>query len=158
MRFGIGYDIHRLSSGRRLVLGGVDIPHGKGLVGHSDADALAHAIIDAILGATASGDIGQLFPNTDPKYRNVSSLKLMTVIAELLRKDGFEVSNVDSIIVAQSPVMAPYIHQMRENIASALSVDIDCVSVKAKTNEGLDAVGSGEAIAAWAIAVIDTKS
>jgi len=157
MRYGIGYDIHRLAPDRRLVLGGVEIAFGMGLLGHSDADALVHAIIDALLGAAAIGDIGQLFPDTDPEYEDAESLKLLGVVAEILSKDGFHVANVDSIIVAEKPKMAPYIMDMRKKIAAKLEIPIGCVSVKAKTNEGVDAIGKGEAIAAWAIACIERE-
>ena len=157
MRYGIGYDIHRLAPDRRLVLGGVEIAFGMGLLGHSDADALVHAIIDALLGAAAIGDIGQLFPDTDPEYEDAESLKLLGVVAEILSKDGFHVANVDSIIVAEKPKMAPYIMDMRKKISAKLEIPIGCVSVKAKTNEGVDAIGSGEAIAAWAIACIERE-
>lgn len=157
MRYGIGYDIHRLAPDRRLVLGGVEIAFGMGLLGHSDADALVHAIIDALLGAAAIGDIGQLFPDTDPEYEDAESLKLLGVVAEILSKDGFHVANVDSIIVAEKPKMAPYIMDMRKKISAKLEIPIGCVSVKAKTNEGVDAIGCGEAIAAWAIACIERE-
>ena len=155
MRFGIGYDIHGLVPGRRLVLGGVEIPYDKGLAGHSDADVLIHAIIDAVLGATVKGDIGQLFPDTDTKFKDISSMRLLTAVVLLLNEDGYKVANTDSVIIAQSPKMAPFIKQMRWNIANALQIEVDKVSVKAKTNEGFDAVGRGEAIAAYAIVAVE---
>jgi len=155
MRFGIGYDLHRLVEGRPLILGGIRIPFEKGLFGHSDADALSHAIIDALLGAAAMGDIGQLFPDSDSQYEHANSLELLHSVAQMLTQRGYYVNNIDSIIIAQSPKMAPHIPEMRKKIASKLGIDIECVSIKAKTNEGCDAIGNGEAIAAWVIATIE---
>jgi len=155
MRIGHGYDVHRLVSGRRLVLGGVTIPYEKGLLGHSDADVLLHAIADALLGAAALGDIGKHFPDSDPAYEGADSLVLLTRVAELLKKEGFAVVNVDSTVIAQAPKLAPHIENMRKNIAKALSVDVLCVSVKATTEEGLGVSGSGEGMAAHAVCLID---
>ena len=157
MRIGQGYDIHRLEEGRRLVIGGVEIPFEKGLLGHSDADVLLHAIIDALLGAAALGDIGTHFPDTDPKYEGADSLQLLKYTGELLEKNGWKIGNIDSTVIAQRPKMSPHISKMRENIASALKISPDSVSVKAKTNEGLDSVGEGRAIASLAAAMIFEK-
>jgi 2-C-methyl-D-erythritol 2,4-cyclodiphosphate synthase len=145
MRIGIGYDIHRLVEGRKLILGGVDIPFEKGLLGHSDADVLTHAICDAILGAAALGDIGQHFPDNDPKYLGISSLLLLKQVSELINPKYF-VNNIDSIIIAQKPKLAPFIPDMRMNIAQVLDIEIERVSVKAKTMENLGVVGEGKAI------------
>lgn len=155
MRIGHGYDVHRLVAGRELVLGGVTIPYEKGLLGHSDADVLLHAIADALLGAAALGDIGKHFPDSDPAYEGADSLVLLTRVAELLKKEGFVVVNVDSTVIAQAPKLAPHIENMRKNIAKALSVDVLCVSVKATTEEGLGVSGSGEGMAAHAVCLID---
>ena len=148
MRIGIGYDIHKLVEGRKLILGGVDIPFEKGLLGHSDADVLTHAICDAILGAAALGDIGQHFPDTDPQYLDISSLLLLKRVAELVTPK-YIINNIDSIIIAQRPKLAPFIPDMRKNIAQVL--DIERVSVKAKTMENLGVVGEGKAIVAEAV-------
>lgn len=158
MLFGIGYDIHKLMEERRLIIGGVDIPFEKGLIGHSDADVLIHAIIDAMLGATANGDIGQLFPDDDPRFKGADSLHLLSIVGKLLREDGYIPKNIDSIIIAESPAMAPHILAMRGNIADAIGIDMTTISVKAKTNEGIDAIGRGEAIAAWAIAAVEKET
>ncbi|MGI5978651.1 MAG: 2-C-methyl-D-erythritol 2,4-cyclodiphosphate synthase [Oscillospiraceae bacterium] len=155
MRIGQGYDVHRLVEGRRLILGGVDIPYEKGLLGHSDADVLVHAVMDALLGAAALGDIGKLFPDTDPAYAGADSLALLRQVGECVRQAGYTVENIDSTILAQAPKLAPHILQMRGNIAAALSLDPDCVSVKATTEEGLGFTGAGEGIAAQAIALLN---
>ena len=154
MRIGQGYDVHRLTAGRRLVLGGVDIPFDRGLLGHSDADVLVHAIMDALLGAAALGDIGKLFPDSDPAYTGADSLALLKIVAQRVREAGFEIENVDSTVLAQAPKLAPHILRMRENIAAALAVDPAAVSVKATTEEGLGFTGTGEGIAAQAVALL----
>lgn len=153
-RVGQGYDVHRLVTDRRLILGGVDIPYEKGLLGHSDADVLAHAVMDALLGAAALGDIGKLFPDNDPEYEGADSLMLTRRVARVLEENGYAVSNVDATIIAQSPKLAPYIDKMRENIAAALNIPLTDVSVKATTEEKLGFTGSGEGIAAQAAALI----
>ncbi len=153
-RVGQGYDVHRLVTDRRLILGGVDIPYEKGLLGHSDADVLAHAIMDALLGAAALGDIGKLFPDSDPEYEGADSLMLTRRVARVLEENGYAISNVDATIIAQSPKLAPYIDKMRENIAAALNIPVTDVSVKATTEEKLGFTGSGEGIAAQAAALI----
>lgn len=154
VRVGLGYDVHRLVEGRPLVLGGVRIEHDRGLAGHSDADALTHAVVDALLGAAALGDIGQHFPDTDERWRGAESIALLERTVELLRDRGFEVVNVDSIIVAEAPRMKPHVAAMRERLAAALDVPVDCVGVKATTEEGLGPVGRREAIAARAVALV----
>jgi 2-C-methyl-D-erythritol 2,4-cyclodiphosphate synthase len=156
-RIGTGYDIHPLVEGRRLVLGGVEIDFEKGLLGHSDSDALTHALCDALLGAASLGDIGKHFPASDPQYRDVSSLDLLARVARLIDDAGFLVANVDATILAERPKLAPSIDPMRERIAAVLGIDAGQVSVKAKTGEGLDAVGRGEAIAAHAVALLCAK-
>lgn len=156
-RIGFGFDVHRLTAGRKLVLGGVEIPFEKGLQGHSDADVLSHAIADALLGAAAAGDIGTHFPDTDAKYKNISSLTLLSHVAKLLAEKSFAISNIDTTIVLQQPRIAPYVEKMRENIARALQVKIDCVSVKATTNEGLGFIGAGEGVVAYAVAQVKSK-
>ena len=153
-RIGQGYDVHRLTEDRRLILGGVDIPYEKGLLGHSDADVLVHAIMDALLGAAAMGDIGKLFPDTDPAYAGADSLRLLREVCRRLRASGWEIGNVDGTVVAQRPKLAGYILSMRENIASAMSVEEDHVSVKATTEEHLGFTGRGEGISAMAVALI----
>lgn len=153
-KIGIGYDIHKLVPGRKLILGGVEISHDKGLLGHSDGDALLHAIADALLGAAGLGDIGKHFPDTDPEFKDADSKKILSQVVELVRKTGFGPQNIDSNIIAQSPKLAPYIGSMRECISSILKMPMESVSVKARTNEGLDAVGRGEAIATQAIVLI----
>ncbi|HXG68348.1 MAG TPA: 2-C-methyl-D-erythritol 2,4-cyclodiphosphate synthase [Blastocatellia bacterium] len=153
-RIGFGYDIHRLVEGRRLVLGGVEIPFEKGLLGHSDSDVLTHAICDALLGAAALGDIGRHFPDTDPRYRGAPSLDLLAAVVELITGRGYAVVNVDAVVLAERPKLAPHIDAMRERLATVLRIDAGKVSVKAKTNEGLDAVGRGEAMAAHAVALL----
>ena len=154
IRVGLGYDTHRLVEGRRLVLGGVTIDFERGLEGHSDADALCHAIIDALLGAAALGDIGSHFPNTDERWRGADSLELLGRTAALLHERNFVIGNLDAIVVAEAPRLAPYIPAMRQQLARALSIEVERVSVKATTDEGLGPVGRGEAISARAIALI----
>ena len=154
MRIGQGYDVHKLTEGRKLILGGVDIPYEKGLAGHSDADVLVHAIMDALLGAAALGDIGQHFPDTDPAYKGISSMKLLEKVGELLEESGYAVENIDSTIIAQRPKLAAFRPQMAENIAHALHLETNQVSVKATTEEGLGFTGSGEGIAAQAVALL----
>lgn len=154
MRIGQGYDVHRLVEGRKLIIGGVEIPHSVGLLGHSDADVLLHAIADALLGAAALGDIGLHFPDTDPAYKGISSLKLLSHVKDLLQTNGYTVSNVDSTVIAQAPKLMPHIPAMRENIASALGIPVSCVSVKATTEEHLGFTGEKLGIAAQAIALI----
>jgi 2-C-methyl-D-erythritol 2,4-cyclodiphosphate synthase len=153
-RIGIGYDIHRLAEGRKLLLGGVEVPFEKGLLGHSDSDVLTHAICDALLGAAALGDIGKHFPETDPGYKAASSLLLLAHVVELVSARGFGVVNVDAVILAERPRLAPHVQAMRERLAAVLKVDIDRVSIKAKTGEGLESVGRGEAMAAQAVALL----
>jgi 2-C-methyl-D-erythritol 2,4-cyclodiphosphate synthase len=155
LRIGHGYDVHRFAEGRKLILGGVEILYDKGLLGHSDADVLLHAIADSLLGAAALGDIGKLFPDSDEKYKGADSLVLLAEVARHLREAGYRVVNVDSTVIAQAPKLAPHIAAMRENIARALSVDIGCVSVKATTEEGLGFSGRKEGIAAHAVCLID---
>ncbi len=150
-RFGMGYDVHRLVAGRRLILGGVDVPHEKGLLGHSDADVLLHAVMDALLGAAALGDIGRHFPDTDPQWEGADSRKLLAHVAGLLRAEGYAVGNVDAVIVAQAPKLAPYIGAMRDNIAETLGVAPGQVNVKATTEERLGFTGSGEGMSAYAV-------
>lgn len=154
MRIGQGYDVHRLTEGRKLILGGVEIPYDKGLLGHSDADVLAHAIMDALLGAAALGDIGHLFPDNDPKYAGADSLLLLGEVCRIMRKAHFEPENIDATVIAQAPKLAPHIGKMRENIANAMGIEVDRVSVKATTEEGLGFTGSGEGIAAQAVAMV----
>ena len=146
MRVGMGYDVHRLSVGRKLIIGGVEIPYEKGLLGHSDADVLLHAIMDALLGSAALGDIGKHFPDTDPAYEGISSLRLLEHVGKLLDENGYVIENIDATIIAQKPKMRPYIDQMRENIAEVLQVDVNQVNVKATTEEGLGFTGTGEGI------------
>ena len=156
-RFGMGYDVHRLVEGRKLILGGVDVPYEKGLLGHSDADVLLHAITDALLGAAALGDIGKHFPDTDPRFEGADSLKLLSHAMGLIREKGYEVGNIDATIVAQKPKLAPYIEAMRDNIAKTLGVDKDLVNVKATTEEKLGFTGSGDGMSAYAVAGIEKK-
>ena len=156
MRIGQGYDSHRMKEGRKLILGGVEIPYEKGLMGHSDADCLVHAIIDALFGAAALGDIGTHFPDTDPKYKDADSMTLLAACAEEVGK-MYRIENIDATILAQAPKMAPHIPQMRENIAKVLDLSIDRVSIKAKTNEHMDAVGKGEGIVSYAVCLLEEK-
>ncbi len=154
MRIGMGYDVHRLTQGRPLIMGGVEIPYEKGLLGHSDADVLLHAVMDALLGAAALGDIGKHFPDTDPAYRGISSMELLKHVGKLLEDGCFLVENIDATIIAQAPKMRPHIDRMRRNIADALKIDISQVNVKATTEEGLGFTGSGEGISAQAICLL----
>ena len=153
-RIGLGYDVHRLTEGRHLVLGGVTIPFERGLLGHSDADVLLHALMDALLGAAALGDIGRLFPDSDERYRGADSRVLLREVADLLERSGFSVGNVDVTLIAQRPKIAPYVPRMRENIAADLKLPLEAVSVKATTEEGLGFTGSGEGMAAQAAATL----
>lgn len=154
MRIGTGYDVHRLVEGRKLMMGGVDIPYDKGLLGHSDADVLLHAVCDALLGAAGLGDIGRHFPDTAPKYKGISSLALLEEVPRLLAEAGFRVNNIDATIVAERPKMAPHIPAMVANIASSVKTDRSAVNVKATTTEGLGFTGTGEGIAACAVCTI----
>ena len=156
MRVGLGYDVHKLVEGRDLIIGGVQIPYEKGLLGHSDADVLLHAIMDALLGAAALGDIGKHFPDTDPKYKGISSIKLLEYVRELIDDELYVVGNIDATIIAQRPKMAPYIEQMKKNVADALAIEVSQVNIKATTEEGLGFTGSGEGISAQAIASLET--
>lgn len=156
MRIGHGYDVHKLTTGRKCIIGGVEIPHETGLLGHSDADVLLHAIMDALLGAAALGDIGHLFPDNDPKYAGADSLRLLQEVYTILTEHGWKLGNLDATIIAQAPKMAPYIDQMRQNIASALHATLGQVSVKATTEEGLGFTGAKEGIAAHAVCLLDT--
>ncbi len=157
-RFGMGYDVHRLVEGRKLILGGVEIPWEKGLLGHSDADVLLHAVADALLGAAALGDIGRHFPDTDEKFAGADSMKLLAEVVRLVGENGYRVGNVDATIVAQAPKLAPHIERMAENIARVLSVERDCVNVKATTEERLGFTGSGEGMSAYAVAGIEKET
>jgi 2-C-methyl-D-erythritol 2,4-cyclodiphosphate synthase len=158
MRIGMGYDVHRLVDNRKLIMGGVEIPYEKGLLGHSDADVLLHAVMDSLLGAAALGDIGKHFPDTDPKYKGISSILLLKHVGELLRANCYEVINIDSTIIAQRPKMAPHIPAMVKNIAESLVIDERRVNVKATTEEGLGFTGSGEGISAQSICLIERLS
>ena len=155
LRIGHGYDVHRLTEGRRLILGGVEVPYEKGLLGHSDADVLTHAVMDALLGAAALGDIGKLFPDTDAAYAGISSILLLERVAERLREAGYAVVNLDATVLAQAPKLAPYRERMRENLAHVLALDASHVSVKATTEEGLGFTGEGLGIAAHAVALLE---
>ena len=156
MRVGMGYDVHRLVEGRKLIIGGVEIPYEKGLLGHSDADVLLHAIMDALLGAAALGDIGKHFPDTDERYKGADSMKLLSEVKRLLEEKLYIIENIDATVIAQSPKMAPYIDQMRENICNCLCIDKDQVNIKATTEEGLGFTGSGEGISSHAICLLET--
>lgn len=155
LRIGHGYDVHRLAPGRKLIVGGVEIPWEQGLLGHSDADVLVHAVMDALAGAARLGDIGKLFPDTDPAYKDVSSLKLLGEVGRLLREQGFAVGNIDAVLLAQAPKIAPYKAQMAENIAAALGIEAERVNVKATTEEGLGFTGDGSGMAAHAVALVE---
>jgi 2-C-methyl-D-erythritol 2,4-cyclodiphosphate synthase len=155
MRVGLGYDIHPLGSGRRLILGGVEIPHSQGLIGHSDADALVHAVCDALLGAMGEGDLGKHYPSSDPRFKDISSLKLLEDIAGRLAGNGYRLVNLDTVIVAQAPRLSPYLAAMRSCLAKVLGVPEELVNVKVKSGEHLDAVGREEAIAAHAVCLIE---
>ena len=155
LRVGHGYDVHRLTEGRALILGGVTVPFDRGLLGHSDADVLTHAVMDALLGAAALGDIGKLFPDSDEVYAGADSIALLERVTALLREHGWQVGNVDATVMAQTPRLAPYIPEMRRRLAEAMGLDVDCVSVKATTEEKLGFTGSGEGMAAHAVALIE---
>ena len=154
-KVGLGYDVHKLTENRRLIMGGVDIPYEKGLLGHSDADVLVHAVMDALAGAAKLGDIGKLFPDTDPQYKDISSILLLKHVKAELDKKGWKVVNIDSIIVAQRPKMRPYVDEMEKNIADALEMDIEMINVKATTEEELGFTGRGEGISAKAVCLIE---
>ncbi|MGI6706048.1 MAG: 2-C-methyl-D-erythritol 2,4-cyclodiphosphate synthase [Clostridia bacterium] len=154
MRVGLGYDVHRLVEGRKLILGGVLIPYDKGLQGHSDADVLLHGIMDALLGAAGLGDIGKHFPDTDDRYKGISSLQLLDAVRAKLREKGYRIGNIDATVVAQKPKLAPYISEMSANIANTLQIDKDRVNVKATTTEGLGFTGTGEGIASYAVVLL----
>ena len=154
-KVGLGYDVHKLTENRRLIMGGVDIPYEKGLLGHSDADVLVHAVMDALAGAAKLGDIGKLFPDTDPQYKDISSILLLKYVKAELDKKGWKVVNIDSIIVAQRPKMRPYVDEMEKNIADALEMDIEMINVKATTEEELGFTGRGEGISAKAVCLIE---
>ena len=156
MRIGMGYDVHRLVEGRDLILGGVQIPYEKGHLGHSDADVLLHAIMDALLGAAALGDIGKHFPDSDEAYKGISSIKLLEKVGELLEEHFYFIGNIDATVIAQRPKLAPYREEMRENVAKALGISVDQVSIKATTEEGLGFTGTGEGISAQAIALLES--
>lgn len=157
MRIGHGYDVHKLVEGRKLILGGVDIPYEKGLLGHSDADVLVHALMDALLGAAALGDIGKLFPDNDDKFLGADSLKLLKEVCRVIDEYGYKLGNADCTVIAQRPKLAPHINKMRENIAAAMNVDTDLISVKATTEEKLGFTGEGLGIAAHAVVLIEKK-
>ncbi len=157
LRIGHGYDVHKLVENRKLIIGGVEIPYEKGLLGHSDADVLLHAISDALMGAAALGDIGSIFPDNDPKFKDADSLVLLREVVELLDSKGFSVVNIDSTLIAQKPKMRPYIDNMRRNIADVCGIGADFVSVKATTEEGLGFTGNGDGISAHAVCLIETK-
>lgn len=156
MRVGIGYDVHKLTENRKFILGGVDIPYEKGLLGHSDADVLVHAVMDALLGAAALGDIGKHFPDTDEKYKGISSIELLKYVGALIEKSCYVIGNIDATVIAQRPKLAPYIEQMTKNIADALEIDISQVSIKATTEEGLGFTGTGEGISSQAIVLLES--
>lgn len=156
MRIGMGYDVHRLTENRKLIMGGVEIPYEKGLLGHSDADVLLHAIMDALLGAAALGDIGKHFPDTDPQYKGISSIALLKKVGGLLEENFFMIENIDATIIAQAPKMRPYIDTMRQNIAEALGITLEQINVKATTEEGLGFTGTGEGISAQAVCMLNT--
>jgi len=155
MRIGLGYDVHAFAEGRRLVLGGVEIAHDRGLLGHSDADVLAHALADAVLGALREGDIGRLFPDTDPAYRDADSIELLAAVGRLVRDAGWRLVDADCVVIAEQPKLAPHRGEMRANLARALGVGVDCVGVKATTTEGLGFAGREEGIAAQAVVLLD---
>lgn len=154
MRVGMGYDVHKLTAGRKLILGGVEIPYEKGLLGHSDADVAVHAIMDALLGAAALGDIGKHFPDTDPAYEGISSIELLRHVGELLDEKNYVIENIDATIIAQRPKLRPYIEEMEKNVAEALQIEKDQVNIKATTEEGLGFTGTGEGISAQAICAL----
>lgn len=153
-KIGIGYDIHRLVEGRKLFIGGVEIPYIKGLLGHSDGDVLLHAICDALLGAISNSDIGEIFPESDPKYHGISSIELLKTVNTLVKNKNFVIGNVDTVVITEEPILSPFKKQIKERIAQILDVKEDSINIKAKTNEGLDEVGRGEAIIAYAAVII----
>jgi 2-C-methyl-D-erythritol 2,4-cyclodiphosphate synthase len=155
MRIGIGYDIHPLAPGRKLILGGIEVPHGKGLVGHSDSDALVHAVCDALLGAMGEGDLGRHFPSSDQRYKDISSLKLLKDVVGTLSRKGYRLVNLDTVIIAQAPRLAPHLAAMQKKMAEVIGIDPAVVNVKVKSGEGLDAIGREEAIAAQAVCLIE---
>ena len=155
MRIGYGFDVHPLAPGRKLILGGVEIPHGKGLLGHSDSDVLVHAVCDALLGAIGEGDLGRLYPSSDARYKGISSLKLLEDVMSKLKAKGYRVSNIDTVIVAQAPRLAPHLSAMQKKMAETAGISPDCVNVKVKSGEGLDAVGREEGIQAHAVCLIE---
>ena len=157
MRCGIGYDVHKLAENRALILGGVQIPYEKGLLGHSDADVLAHAIMDALAGAAGLGDIGLLFPDTDPQYAGISSLKLLQEVRRMVESKGYAIGNIDAVVIAQQPKLRPYIGQMEETLAKTLGIGMPQINVKATTEEGLGFTGSGEGISAQAVCLLESK-
>ena len=157
MRIGMGYDVHRLVEGRKLILGGVEIPYEKGLLGHSDADVLVHALMDALLGAAALGDIGKLFPDNEPKFKDIDSMLLLKEVGNVLAEHNYSISNIDTTVVAQRPKLAPFIGQMRQRIAQVLNISEEKVSVKATTTEGLGFTGEGAGIAAYGVCLIEDK-
>lgn len=157
MRIGHGYDVHKLCENRKLILGGVEIPYEKGLLGHSDADVLVHSVMDSLLGAAALGDIGKHFPDSDPEYKDADSIKLLKYVVRILDENGYVISNIDSTVVAQAPKLASFIGQMRENIADACNIDLNCVSVKATTEEKLGFTGEGRGISSTSVCLIDKK-
>ncbi len=157
MHIGIGYDVHKLVIGRKLVLGGVVIPFEKGLLGHSDADVLVHAVCDALLGAAAMGDIGLHFPDTDPKFKNISSIKLLAETKAMVHSKGFTIGNIDTIIFAEAPPIDPYRKKMQEKLARTVEVDPGCINIKATTTEGLGIIGSGEGIGAMSVALLEKR-
>ena len=154
MRVGLGYDIHSLALERKLFIGGIEIPYIKGLLGHSDADVLIHAICDALLGAISEGDIGEHFPDTDPQYQGISSTELLKLVLKLVVKKRYSISNIDAVIIAQEPGMSPFKKRIQENLAKILEIDVDSISIKAKTNEGMGEVGRKEAIACYAVVLL----
>jgi len=155
MQIGIGYDVHRLVTGRKLILGGIEIPFKKGLLGHSDADVLVHAVCDALLGSVGLGDIGLHFPDTDPKYQDISSLILLAEVNKMVRNKGFRIQNIDTIIFAEAPKINPYRKTMQQNLASSVEVDPGCINIKATTTEGLGMIGKGEGIGAMSVVLIN---
>ena len=156
-RIGFGYDIHRLVSDRKLILGGIEITYVKGLFGHSDADVLTHAICDALLGAIAEGDIGEHFPDTDQQYQGISSIEILRKVLEIVTKKGYQISNIDTVIIAQEPSLVPFKKKIQDNLARVLEIDNDCVGVKAKTNEGLGEIGEKEAVACYCIVLLKKR-
>lgn len=156
-RTGMGYDIHRLVDGRKLFIGGVEIPYIKGLLGHSDGDVLLHSICDALLGAIGEGDIGQHFSDSDPKYHNISSVELLKGVADLVKKKKFLINNIDTVIIAQEPILSPFRKEIRQNISQVLGIKLEAVNLKAKTNEGLGEIGRKEAIACWSVVLLKQK-